>query len=206
MRFSELIFFLKRLFLEIEYTVLELMMQNLQEIDINVLRCIYENRIPVLDSTFIIITDSAAAIAFGVPGVALIISYIKKNPFIRRNALMILLSVAFSAIVANVLKYSIDLPRPYEIYPFIKKLSVGGSPSFPSGHTTDAFAFAMAVSLLYRKWLLILPCLVWAVLVGYTRMILGVHFPSDVLAGAFIGITCTTALYWFWSKREIKQR
>lgn len=82
------------------------------------------------------------------------------------------------------------MPRPYELYPFIEKLSTGGSPSFPSGHTADAFAFAIALGLIYPKWYFIFPAILWALLVGCSRMWLGVHFPSDVLAGAFIGSVC----------------
>ena len=166
------------------------LIQNLHDLDIGILKAIYENRNSFFDSTFIFITNSAAVIAFGIPLILLIIAVIKKNKVLRSEALMIVLSVAISAIVANLLKYAVDLPRPYEIYPFIVKLSSGGSPSFPSGHTADAFAFVVALGLVYRKWYFFIPCLVWAALVGYSRMSLGVHFPSDVLAGAIIGIVC----------------
>ncbi len=170
--------------------VLLSLVQYFQAIDIGILKAIYENRAPVLDTMFIFITDTAAAIAFGVPGILLIISWIKKNPALRFKALGMLIPVALSAILANIIKYSINLPRPYEIYPFIEKLSGGGSPTFPSGHTADAFAFAVAVALLYPKKAIIIPVLIWASLVGYSRMCLGVHFPSDVLAGAMIGAVC----------------
>jgi len=179
-------------------------MQNIQDLDIRILKVIYENRNPLFDSFFIFITNTAAVIAFGIPVILLITAIIKKNNVLRREALMILLSVAISAIVANLLKYAVDLPRPYEIYPFIVKLSSGGSPSFPSGHTADAFAFAVALGLVYRKWYLYVPCLVWAALVGYSRMNLGVHFPSDVLAGAIIGIV-SAIVYIGLIKRNLRQ-
>lgn len=162
-------------------------MQNLHAADIGLLRAIYENRNPLFDTTFIFITNSAAAIAFGIPVIMLLIAMFRKIAGLRRNALLLIMPVALSAIVANILKYIIDSPRPFEIYPFIVKLSSGGSPSFPSGHTADAFAFAVAVCLVYPKWYTIIPGLIWASLVGYSRMSLGVHFPSDVLAGAIIG-------------------
>lgn len=162
-------------------------MQNLHAADIGLLRAIYENRNPVFDTTFIVITNSAAAIAFGIPVIMLLIAMFRKIAGLRRNALLLIMPVALSAIVANILKYIIDSPRPFVIYPFIVKLSSGGSPSFPSGHTADAFAFAVAVCLVYPKWYTIIPGLIWASLVGYSRMSLGVHFPSDVLAGAIIG-------------------
>jgi len=136
----------------------------------------------------------------------LIFSGLTKNPGLAKKAAVIFISVAFSAIVANILKYTIDLPRPYELYPFIEKLGRGGSPSFPSGHTADAFAFFTAVSLMHRKWFVVVPCLVWALLVGYSRMSLGVHFPSDVLAGALIGTTSSFAFYSLWTRREAKKK
>ncbi len=184
--------------------VLLQLVQHLAQIDIGILKAIYENRNPALDSTFIVITNSAGALAFGIPLVMLLISWLKKNKDLRRTALMILIPVAISAIVANILKYTIDLPRPYTVYPFIHKLSYGGSPTFPSGHTTDAFAFATAVALLFRKWKIIVPAFTWALLIGYSRMCLGVHFPSDVLAGAVLGTICAYGYYLFKKRKQLK--
>jgi membrane-associated phospholipid phosphatase len=177
------------------------LMSGLQKLDIGILKSIFENRIPGLDIIFIFITNSAGAIAFGAPIILFLIALKRKIPVLRREALMILIPVALSAILANILKYIFDAPRPYEVYSFIHKLSVGGSPSFPSGHTADAFAFAVAMVMVYRKWYILIPVFIWAVLVGYSRMYLGVHFPSDVLGGAFIGASCSYS-YVFYSKRK----
>jgi membrane-associated phospholipid phosphatase len=176
---------------------------KLQDIDIGILKAIFENRNPLYDPVLLAITNTAAVLAFGIPVVLLILSLIRKNSVFRQDALLMLIPVALSAIVANILKYAIDLPRPYEIYPFIEKLSVGGSPSFPSGHTADAFAFATATGLVYRKWFVVIPCFIWASLVGYSRMSLGVHFPTDVVGGAFIGALCATAYIWI-AKRQLR--
>ncbi len=167
--------------------------QTFRDLDVGMLKLIYENRIPSWDPFFIGLSNLAAVIAFGIPVILLLISSIKKNPVLHLNALNILISVALSAIVANIMKYTIYLPRPNEIYAFIENLSTSGSPSFPSGHTADAFAFAVAISLIYRKWTIIIPGFIWAFLIGYSRMRLGVHFPSDVFAGALIGITIAFA-------------
>lgn len=173
------------------------LVQNLQNLDIGILRSVFENRNPALDPVFLAITNTAAALAFGIPCILLFNALLKKNIVLRRNALLLLIPVAISAIVANILKYAIDLPRPYEVYSFIHKLSVGGSPTFPSGHTADAFAFATIAGLVYRRWFIIIPCIIWASLVGYSRMALGVHFPTDVLGGALVGILCSSSYYLF---------
>ena len=180
--------------------------QNFRNLDVGILKIIYENRITSFDTAFAIFTDTAALIAFGVPITLLIFSTLTKKPFLRKEAAIILISVALSAILANILKYTIDLPRPYVIYPFIEKLGSGGSPSFPSGHTADAFAFAMALSLMWRRWQIWIPVFVWAALVGYSRMCLGVHFPSDVMAGSLIGVISALSTYWFWNRRKTKKK
>ncbi len=180
------------------------LVQNIQSIDIGILKAIFENRNPALDPIFLAITNSTAALAFGIPAILLINALLKKDIILRQNALLLLIPVAISAIVANILKYAIDLPRPYEIYPFIHKLSAGGSPTFPSGHTTDAFAFATIAGLVYRKWFIIVPCIIWASLVGYSRMCLGVHFPTDVLGGVLVGVLCSSAYYLYIKIKRVK--
>ncbi len=176
----------------------------MRDIDIGILKAIYDNRIWALDSTFIFFTDSAGVIAFGVPIIILFVAFRKKNTRLRQDAFMILIAVAISAILANILKYVFDVSRPFEVYPFIVKLSNAGSPSFPSGHTADAFAFAVAVALVFPKWYFIIPGLVWASLIGYSRMSLGVHFPSDVLAGAVLGaVTAFSYISYAKRKRQI---
>ncbi len=58
--------------------------------------------------------------------------------------------------------------------------------SFPSGHTSSYFAFATVYSAKYPKWAI--PLYSYGVLIGLSRVYLGEHYPSDVLAGAVIGI------------------
>jgi len=182
------------------------LMQRLHKLDIGILKEIFENRIPVFDPIFIFLTNSAAAIAFGVPILILLYAIQQKILGLRRDALMILIPIALSAIIANILKYIFDIPRPFEVYSFIHKLSVGGSPSFPSGHTADAFAFAVAMGLVFPKWYIIIPGLIWASLVGYSRMYLGVHFPSDVLGGAFIGAACSYSYVSYAKRKYLKSQ
>lgn len=158
-----------------------------QNLDIDLLKTINLNRNTKLDGTFQGITNSAAPVAYGIPAVLLAFGFIKKDSTLKRNGVYIGASILTSAAISSILKYSINRPRPAETYSYIQNVGEGGSPSFPSGHTADAFALATSVSLAYPKWYIIIPSYTWACAVGYSRMDLGVHYPSDVLAGAIIG-------------------
>jgi membrane-associated phospholipid phosphatase len=158
-----------------------------QNADIRILSKINLNRNKDLDNAFRGITNTAGPVAFGAPVVLFAISLVKDDSILRRNSIYIGASVLSSAIITNILKYSINRPRPYITFPYIEQAANGGSPSFPSGHTSDAFAFATSLSIAYPKWYVIVPSYLWAGAVAYSRMDLGVHYPSDVLAGALIG-------------------
>ena len=166
-----------------------------QNVDIDILKKINLERNTNLDGTFQFVTDSAAIIAFGLPVLIVLSSFIYKNTIHKRKAIIVGASVLLSAIVATILKYSVNRSRPFEVYNFIQNVGEGGSPSIPSGHATDAFALATAICLAYPKWYIILPAFLWAFAVGYSRMVLGVHYPSDVLAGALIGASVSLLCY-----------
>lgn len=177
-----------------------------QNLDIDILKDINRNRNKSLDGTFRFFTNSAAPVAFGIPVLLLDIGFLKKDSITSRKGLYIGASVLSSAIISNILKYGVNRTRPFVIYPFIEKAASGGSPSFPSGHTADAFALATSVSLAYPKWYIIIPSYAWAGAVSYSRMDLGVHYPSDVLAGAIIGAgsayLCYKGQQWLNKKRK----
>jgi membrane-associated phospholipid phosphatase len=71
--------------------------------------------------------------------------------------------------------------------------------SFPSGHTTTAFALAATIGFLSARWYV--PMLVLAAAVGLSRLILGAHYPSDILAGAVIGLVGAFAVRRFFADR-----
>jgi undecaprenyl-diphosphatase len=101
------------------------------------------------------------------------------------------LALIFSrGLVVPVIRFLYDRPRPFEALPDIITLvtKVVGEPSFPSGHATIAFAFAGALyymKLQDRAWWKY--AVVIAVLIAIARVVAGVHYPSDSIAGALIG-------------------
>jgi membrane-associated phospholipid phosphatase len=158
-----------------------------QHIDIRLLRAINLNRNTNLDQTFKGITNSAVPISIATPLLVYSIGLIKCDSTLKRKGMYITETFFVAAFATTALKYGINRERPFITYPDIEKETSGGSPSFPSGHTSTAFATATALSIAFPKWYVIAPSFLWAGSVGYSRMDLGVHYPSDVLAGAIVG-------------------
>lgn len=103
------------------------------------------------------------------------------------RALLMLALGAINLVVYYALKRGTRRQRPFERCDDIHAcLKVPDAFSFPSGHTLHAFAFAMLLSAFHPA----LAPLLWgfAVLVGLARIVLGLHFPSDVIFGALIGL------------------
>jgi membrane-associated phospholipid phosphatase len=175
-----------------------------QNLDIRILRSINSSDKLPSDRFFQFVSNSNAWLVVGIPVAAGTVGLIKKDDRLFRNACVTLAAVAINSCVTELLKYSINRDRPFKTYPDITKKSAGGSPSFPSGHTSAAFALATSMSLSYPKWYIIVPSYAWAGSVGYSRMYLGVHYPSDVLAGATIGAGCAWLTHYINKKLIIK--
>ncbi|MCW3085600.1 MAG: hypothetical protein JWP12_2966 [Bacteroidetes bacterium] len=176
-----------------------------QNADINILKSINLGRNKQLDPAFRGITNSVTPVSIAVPVTVLAVGLIKHDSAIKNKGLCIGASLIIAAGISTGLKYSVNRTRPFVTYPFIDKATSGGSPSFPSGHTSDAFATATSLSLAFPKWYVIAPSYVWACSVGYSRMHLGVHYPSDVLAGAITGAGSAYLCYWL-NQRLFKPR
>jgi undecaprenyl-diphosphatase len=113
----------------------------------------------------------------------------------RRTALAAVLSAGVALVIAKVISELVDRARPFVVDPHgVHIFSAHASdPGFPSDHATGAFAVAMAIYLRNRAWGTV--ALVAATLLAIGRVAIGVHFPSDVLAGALLG--CGVALVLF---------
>ncbi len=105
------------------------------------------------------------------------------------------LSATLALGVAQVIAHLWDRPRPYVAHPGDAHLFISASPdpSFPSDHTTAAFAIAVALLLRSRRAGYV--ALAMAITLAVARVAVGTHYPSDVLGGALIG---TLAGLFFW--------
>ncbi|MEZ4866234.1 MAG: VanZ family protein [Caldilineaceae bacterium] len=102
------------------------------------------------------------------------------------------ITLAVSLVVTALLYYLVLRPRPTDVRLL---LPMPPFPSFVSGHCVLAFATAVVLALgLRRRWLTV-SAFVWALLVAYSRLYLGHHYPSDLLGGAVVGLAIGAAVY-----------
>lgn len=118
-------------------------------------------------------------------------------PKTRKSGFICLFSFLLALIVNNlVLKNCIMRIRPYEAVEGLKALVPHlKDSSFPSGHTAISFSVAFVMLLTCRK-IMGIPAMILASLIALSRMYVGVHYPSDVLAGLIVG--CTTSVISLW--------
>jgi len=158
-----------------------------QNLDVRILRSIHTSEALPADPIFRFISDSHAFVIAGAPLAMGATALITHNEKLLNQTIELGTASALNLGMTYLLKYSINRDRPHTTYPDIEPKSMEGSPSFPSGHTSSSFATATSLSLMYPKWYVIAPSFLWAGSVGYSRMYLGVHYPSDVAAGALLG-------------------
>lgn len=129
----------------------------------------------------------------------------------RRAGLTALVAMVFGLLVTNLtIKPLLSRPRPWLDVPGLTALVAEHDPnSFPSGHTCAAFAAALSWrGRLPRRWMGWMG-VAMAVCMGLSRLYVGVHYPSDVLAGGLIGAACawaaiqvTDRLCTWWAQRK----
>lgn len=121
--------------------------------------------------------------------IALILIFNRKTEVKRIGFTMLVAIIMGYALGEGCIKNIVQRHRPtlgIENYKFL--VNIPTSYSFPSGHTTSSFAAAGVVwfsKAKYRIWALIL-----AIVIAFSRMYLHVHYPSDVLGGLILGLTC----------------
>ncbi len=153
--------------------------------DASVITAIYENvHSAFLTMFFRIVTLLGEGGIFWI-AVAVILLFFKKT---RRSGICIGASLLIGVVVGNgIIKNVIARPRPYDAIEGIESVvSHLSDYSFPSGHSLCCFEAATALAMNRTKWAI--PAYVGAVLVAVSRLFLFVHYPTDVICGALLGV------------------
>lgn len=140
---------------------------------------------------------------YAIPLIIFLIYFLsKKRKKIGRTAVKIISAVILVAIVEYITNHVVARPRPFithnEIYQLAKFFASPTDFSFPSGHTALAFAMAISVLVDWKKFGLIL--LIPALLIGLSRIFVGVHYPADILAGIITAILAVLIIEFIFRK------
>ena len=175
-------------------------MNGLQSLDISLFRFINSSLSnPVLDKLMQFLSLNP----FYVPCLFLILAVLAWKGGVRGRlcAFSAVLAIAIGdGVLCNLLKHAVDRPRPFLQLDDVRVLvGRGASRSMPSSHAANSFALLAVFYVYYRRSIYITAPL--AVLISFSRIYNGVHFPSDVLAGAILGAGYT--LGGIWTVNEI---
>ncbi len=154
---------------------------------------------PFFDKTVIFFADHFEYFA-----VAAFLVFVVFSAYSRREKLRISLVAAISVIISRgiiteIIRYFYHRPRPFSVYPIIQ-LVTDTHYSFPSGHAAFFFALAIAIYFYNKKWGI--GFFAAAILMTLARVIAGVHYPSDILGGAVIGILSAWIVFNVFQKHK----
>ena len=193
-----MIFDIKKRFLLLYFIACNLIsvhaQSRLQQWDDKIMIDLAEHRTEEKTGVMLFISNTYRYGDVGIPAGLLIGGLVSNDRQMRENALYVASSTAISYGLTELLKLIVKRPRPYiqniRIVPVYRAMGT----SFPSGHTSTTIATATALSMAYPKWYVIAPAFLWAGSVGYSRMYLGVHYPTDVTGGALLGAGTAASL------------
>ncbi|EJO5346315.1 phosphatase PAP2 family protein [Clostridium botulinum] len=176
-------------------------MNLFQNIDIYILDFIHRNIANnLLDKIMIFITTLGnLGIIWIVISILLILS--KKY---RKIGILCISSLVLTSLIGEVvLKNLVQRARPFTAIEGINLLvKAPKSFSFPSGHTASSFAVAVVIGKTLKKFKV--PVYILAISIAFSRLYLYVHYPSDVLVGALIGIISANIIFYIYNKQEYK--
>jgi undecaprenyl-diphosphatase len=169
-------------------------MIHYQQIDLNILLYMQSHfRNATFDYIFPLITDIGE---LGLCWIVICIGLLFSKKY-RRVGFLTLVALAFGGIIGDIIiKHIVQRPRPFMAWPDISLL-IKAPPtySFPSGHALSSFAAATVLSFYLKYWRI--PLFLLAFLIAFSRLYLFVHYPSDVLAGALLGIAIGCLVIYF---------
>lgn len=186
--------------------------------EINFLKWIWENLhgSPFIENVMKILTiigDGIYAFAWMAP-LAIILIIFKKT---RKTGIVLAITLLFFGLLGNnlIIKSSVRRVRPLyvdnELLSYAQAYFTGGNAhwipkstswSFMSGHTVHTFIVAIVISIYHKKF--IIPAIILASLISFTRLFFGFHYPTDIIAGALYALLCSVGVAFAANKVEKK--
>lgn len=133
----------------------------------------------MFDSLMVFLTNYSPYLGFG-----LIILMKNKKLFLLTSC-----SLLLSFAVIYFIHLFIQTPRPFLVFHTTPLIPPPNSYSFPSGHSTTMAVYASSLFLVKSKWAIFF--IIWALVVGFSRVYVGVHYPIDILGGFILGYGVT---------------
>jgi undecaprenyl-diphosphatase len=149
-----------------------------------------------LEDSLLFYVEASEALFVATLAVVFLCAHGARHLVWRRATVAAVLSAGLALAIAKVISELVDRARPFVVDPHGVHLFAAHAPDpgFPSDHATAAFAIAVAILLRKRGWGIV--ALVAATVLAVGRVALGVHYPSDVLAGAAVGAAAALVLWW----------
>ncbi|MBI4258879.1 MAG: phosphatase PAP2 family protein [Thaumarchaeota archaeon] len=160
--------------------ILSLFYRALRSYDIAVLMAV--NSVSESTPIFVIILIDAVG---SLPFWLLIVLFLRLRKS-RGAATFLLVGLIIDTVVSTVFKFAVSRPRPPDSLPGIRLLGLEDSGSMPSGHSERSFMAAIVLGKFYVKRQV--PLIMLGVLVAFSRVYIGAHYPLDTVVGAFTGI------------------
>lgn len=158
------------------------MIDDILTYDLMLFRMMNEGcKCPFLDTAVPIITQVAYPFIF----VLALLLLLLRSRRTRMTGVLLMAGATFCHYTVQPLKAAVQRPRPYLVLDGVNSLLPASGYAMPSGHTAISFMAAFILTRSFGRWYIFYPL---AALIGFTRIYLGVHYPSDVLAGAVIGM------------------
>jgi undecaprenyl-diphosphatase len=203
-RFKTFYPYILTLFVILVFTHLakEVIENETYKLDLNVNTWVSSLRTPFWTQVMKFVSD------IGMIGGVFTIGFISANLFFHKK-IHVLLGLLTSSLGAGFFTYFLKLIIARDRPELVSRLIIESGFSFPSGHATTAFvAFPiLAIVLFYSsqipkflKFFLILILSIFPFIVAFSRLYLGVHYFTDVVAGAIVGLSATCVFYYFQSK------
>jgi len=150
------------------------------------------------------LSNTSKYISVGVPVGYFVAGLIHDNKALKQKAAYTAAAILFNTASTTVLKNVVKRERPYNTYTGIFSDKIESDYAFPSGHTSSAFATATSLAITTKKWYVAVPAFAWSASVGYSRIYLGQHYPSDVIMGAIVGTS--SAIICHWATKQLAKR